>query len=174
MQPIKGLSLIVAMAVNRVIGRNNDIPWRIPSDSARFRKITTGHPVIMGRKNWHSLPYVFRPLPKRTNIVLTHKMEWEAGGALVVHSVEQSLEVARNAPGADEIFVIGGEDVYRQFLPLVHKAYVTVVFADNVEGDTYFPAFPPGWQRTEQTEIKRWGLDDEYPTSFEVYEQQAQ
>jgi dihydrofolate reductase len=128
------LSLIAAMARNRVIGLHNRLPWRLPTDMKRFRELTTGHAIIMGRKTFDSLA---RPLPNRKNIVVTRDSDYRAEGATVVHNIEDAIACA----GADpEIFVIGGEQIYRQTLPLASRLYLTLVDSD-FEGDAWFPEF---------------------------------
>lgn len=128
------LSLIWAMAHRGVIGRHNTLPWRLPADLRYFRQVTTGHPVIMGRKNYEDIG---KPLPGRTNIVVTRQQGYRAPGCTVVHSIEAALETAR---AQEEIFVIGGADIYRQTLPAAGRLYITEIDAD-IEGDTFFPAF---------------------------------
>ena len=169
--PYVDLSLIVAMTEDRVIGHDNTIPWHIPSDMNRFRKITMGHPVIMGRKNWESIPKKFRPLKNRSNIVLTRQKNYRAEGALIAHSIQEAYLLARNAPGADEIFIIGGEDIYQQFLPYVQKAYVTLVEA-SIPGETHFPKWRDAdWvpERVPDIFSKKDDADD-YPTQFTTWQ----
>jgi dihydrofolate reductase len=163
------VSIIVAYAgPERVIGHNGEIPWHLPSDMRRFKAITTGHPVIMGRKTWESLPDQFRPLPNRTNIVMTQEAGYRAERAHVVSSVEAALEVARRAPGSNEVFVIGGEKIYRLFLPTVTRAYITEIRA-SIKGDAFFPEMNAReWMRDKSGS---WPHDDrdQYPTSFRVF-----
>jgi dihydrofolate reductase len=128
------ISLIVAMAQNGVIGRGNGLPWRLPADLQRFREFTLGKPILMGRRTFESIG---RPLPGRTNLVLTRDRHWTAAGVIVVHSLEQALLEAR---GCAELVAIGGAQIYRLLLPLARRIYLTHVHAD-VPGDTYFPAF---------------------------------
>jgi dihydrofolate reductase len=170
MYPIKGLSIIVARASNRVIGQGDrQLPWRIPSDLKRFKAITMGHPVIMGRKTWESVPEKYRPLPGRTNIILTKQEGYTAEGAIVACSLEQAQAVAKSAPGAEEVFVIGGEDIYRQFFDRVGKMYVTTVDA-RISGDRYFPILNLDyWECIEMSGIKKWDQEDEYATAFDIY-----
>lgn len=131
------LSLIVAVAENGVIGRDGGLPWRIPEDLKWFKTRTMGKPIIMGRKTWESFPK--RPLPGRTNIVVTRQAAYVAQGGVVVASLEAALEVARSeAP--DEIMIIGGAELYALGLPLVQRIYLTEVAA-HVEGDAFFPPF---------------------------------
>lgn len=128
------VSLIAALAENRVIGRDNALPWRLPADLKRFRRLTTGHPVILGRKNYESIG---RPLPDRTNIVVTRKGGYLAPGCIVV----DSLAAAYTAAGeTSEIFIIGGAEIYALTLASADRLYLTQVHA-TVPGDTYFPAF---------------------------------
>jgi dihydrofolate reductase len=128
------LTLIAAVARNGVIGRNNALPWRLPEDLKRFKALTTGHPIVMGRKTWESLG---RPLPNRHNIIITRNKDYVADGATVVKSIE---EARSSATGADEIFVIGGAEIYRIALPLADRLLLTELDADFT-GDTYFPKF---------------------------------
>jgi dihydrofolate reductase len=122
------------MAENRVIGVNNTLPWRLPADLRHFRQLTTGHHVIMGRRNYESIG---RPLPDRTNIVVTRNRDYRAPGCEVRHSLEEAL---RDASGDPEVFVIGGAEIYRQALDKADRIYLTLVHAD-VPGDTFFPEF---------------------------------
>ena len=127
------LSIIVALASNNAIGKDNDLLWHISDDLKRFKSLTSGHTVIMGRNTWNSLPR--RPLPKRRNIVLTHDTAFAAEGADVAHSVD---DVLRMIPADEEAFIMGGAAVYKQFLPLAQKLYITHVHAD-FDADVYFP-----------------------------------
>ena len=126
------ISIIVAMARNRVIGKNNRLPWHLPADLKHFKETTMGHPIIMGRKTYESIG---RPLPGRTNIVVTRNPEFRAEGCTVVHSLEEALRAAEEA---EEVFVIGGATLYREALPIANRIYLTLVEAD-IEGDTLFP-----------------------------------
>ena len=138
------VSLIVAMAGNRVIGRKNRLPWRLPADLQRFKALTMGKPIVMGRKTWESIG---RPLPGRTNIVVTRDVGYQAEGCVVVHSVDQALEVAA---GTDEVMVIGGANLYKQLLDRADRLYLTHVMAD-IEGDTWFPEFDIAqWKELER------------------------
>lgn len=123
----------------------------------------------MGRKNWESIPEEYRPLPYRTNIVLTNQSDYVANGAIVVHSIGEACSVAAEAVGAEEIFVIGGEEIYRQFLPLVTKCYVTYVLA-SVQGDVHFPELEKGEWSGNFLFVTSWqGEDDQYQTAFQVF-----
>lgn len=132
-----GLSLIVAMTESRVIGIENRLPWSIPEDLKRFKKITLGHPIIMGRKTYESIG---RVLPGRTNIVITRERAYRVEGGAVVHSFEEALQWAKRSDGASEIFVIGGAEIFRLALPLAQRLYLTEVHWP-FEGDTFFPDF---------------------------------
>lgn len=132
------IALIWAMARNRVIGRDNQLPWYLPNDLKYFKRITTGKPVIMGRKTYESIG---KPLPNRTNIVVTRDTGFEAAGVKVVHSLDEAIELAEAETlisGADEVIVMGGAEIYAQALPRADRLYVTLVHAE-VEGDAYFP-----------------------------------
>jgi dihydrofolate reductase len=129
--------LVAAVARNGVIGRDNAVPWRIPEDMERFRQVTMGHPVVMGRKTWDSLPDRFRPLPGRRNVVVTRSSEWASAGVERAGSFEQALRVLEHEP---EVFVIGGAEIYANALPLADELVITEVDAD-IAGDTYFPEF---------------------------------
>lgn len=128
------ISIIAAMAENRVIGVNNTLPWRLPADLRHFRRLTTGHHVIMGRRNYESIG---KPLPDRTNIVVTRNPRYQAPGCKVRHSLEEALHDAGNDP---EVFVIGGAEIYRQAMDKADRIYLTMVHAD-ISGDTWFPEF---------------------------------
>lgn len=128
------LSIIVAMADNRAIGKDNDLLWHLSGDLKRFKKLTTGHPVVMGRKTWDSLPK--RPLPGRQNIVMTTTPNFAADGATVVHSINELFNVLKDCD--DEVFVMGGASIYQMLLPFTNRLYVTRVYRDY-EADVYFP-----------------------------------
>jgi dihydrofolate reductase len=135
------ISFVVAVARNGVIGREGGLPWHISSDLKRFKEITMGKPVVMGRKTWESLPR--KPLPGRRNIVITQQKGYLAEGADVAERPEAALLLVPDAP---EVAVIGGGEIYRLFWPLVDRLYLTEVDL-SVAGDTYFPHVDPGeWQ----------------------------
>jgi dihydrofolate reductase len=137
------ISLIVAMAQNGVIGRDNALPWRLPEDLKRFKEFTLGKPILMGRRTFEAIG---RPLPGRANLVLTRDRDWRSPGVIPVHSVEEALLQTRTC---DELVVIGGAEIYRLLLPLARRIYLTHVHAD-IPGDTYFPAFDPAqWDDVE-------------------------
>ncbi len=126
------ISLIVAMAKNGVIGRDNRLPWRLPADLAHFKRVTMGKPMVMGRKTWESLPGL---LPGRRHIVVTRDRHYHAEGCTLVHSLEQALEVAGEVP---EVMVVGGGTIYKELLPQADRLYLTQVDTE-VDGDARFP-----------------------------------
>ena len=131
------LSVIAAMARNRVIGRDNQLPWHLPADLQHFKATTLGKPMIMGRRTWESLPGL---LPGRPHIVVTRDPGYRAEGARVAHSLEQAIELAAGL--GDEVMLIGGAELYAQALPLADRLYLTEVDAE-VDGDAWFPEFDP-------------------------------
>lgn len=136
---MKTLSLIVAKSSNNVIGTNGKLPWHLPEDLDRFKRLTTGHTVIMGRKTWESLPDSVRPLPDRKNVVLTRNKFYEASGATVVHSIESALMLDTPSP---HIFCIGGGSLYGQLINYATHLLLTKVHVE-IEGDTFFPELDP-------------------------------
>ena len=138
------LSCIVALSDNAVIGRDGKLPWHLPADLQRFRRITMGHPILMGRKTWESIG---RPLPGRTNVVLTRSDDFEAPGTRIFHSLDDALE---DLAGEEEVFVIGGEGVFRESLPRAERLYITRVH-EVIEGDVVFPEeILAGWILREE------------------------
>lgn len=153
------ISIIVAVAgKKRVIGKKGGLPWYIPEELKRFKSITMGHPVIMGRKTHESIG---RPLPGRTNIVITHDSGYSAEGCLVVHDLDEALSIAQGEPGSEEIFVVGGGQIYQQALPLADKLYLTYIDKE-IAGDVFFPdysefkkvTFESDWQEHEGLRYK--------------------
>lgn len=151
------VSFIVAMAENRVIGRDNQLPWQLSADLKHFKALTMGKPVIMGRKTWESIG---RPLPGRTNIVVTRDPRYTADGCVVVHSIDAALQACS---GSEEVMVIGGAEFYRQVLPEASTLYLTLVH-DEFEGDAFFPEL----DRREWREIERedFESDDKNPHAY--------
>lgn len=142
----QSLQLIFARARNGVIGHNNTLPWHLPEDLAHFKATTLGQPVIMGRKTWDSLPVKFRPLPGRTNIVVTRQPDWQSEGALVVHSLQEALQACpEQAP-----WVIGGAELYRLALPWATRVVVTEIEAD-FEGDAFAPELDATWHEASRS-----------------------
>ncbi len=157
------LSIIAAMSANRVIGRNNDLPWRLPADWKRFKSLTMEHHLIMGRKTFESIG---QPLPGRTTVVITHQTDYAPEGVLVAHSVEQALQMAA---GDDEVFVAGGAQIYQQVLPRADRLYLTSIHED-FEGDTHFPEFEESdWKLISE---EGYGPDEKnpYAYTFLIYE----
>ena len=162
------ITLVVAIAEGGVIGREGGLPWRLSTDMKRFKAVTMGHPVVMGRRTWESFPKK-GPLPGRTNIVVTRDRGYEAEGAIVAHSLKEALEIAGRAPGADEICVIGGGQVYREVMPRADRLDVTHVLA-SVAGDTRFPEIDAEEWRAVSEEFVPAGEKDDHPTRRVVYE----
>ena len=135
------IAAIVAVASNGVIGKDNGLPWRLPADLAFFKRITTGHHIILGRKNYQSIG---RPLPNRVNLVISRDPSFNAPGCQVLTSLEEALEIAQNT-GETECFIIGGAEIYRQALPLVTRLYLTRIDHD-FEGDIVLPDLGEGWK----------------------------
>jgi len=143
------VALIWAQARDRVIGASGGLPWHLPEDLRLFRTLTTGSTVVMGRRTWESLPERFRPLPGRTNVVLTSDAAWAADGARRASSVAEVLDAG------ESVWVIGGGAVYAAFLPHADRLVVTDVDV-SVEGDTWAPAIGPEWQRVARTPEEGW------------------
>lgn len=160
------VSLIVAASQNGVIGRDNRLPWRLPADLAYFKHLTMGYPVLMGRKTHQSIG---KPLPGRTNIVVTGQPDYQAEGCLLTHSIEAALEFCRDET---EIFVIGGATIYQQMLARAHKIYLTVIYHD-FEGDTFLFAY----DKSDWAEVSRADCEpdekNKYAYSFLVLERQS-
>lgn len=157
------ISAIVAVSSNNVIGRDGHLPWHLSADLKRFKTITTGHSIILGRKNYEDIG---RPLPNRTNYVLTRNASFEAPGCIVCASLEAALEAAR-AAGETECFIIGGAAVYREAMPLVQKLYFTRVESD-VDGDVFFPKWGEGWSLESEESFPADEKND-FATTFQVW-----
>jgi dihydrofolate reductase len=156
------ISIIVAIAENYAIGKNNELLWHIPEDMKHFRRITSGHKIIMGKRTYESLPV--RPLRDRTNIVISDLAGDSYDGCLMAYSVEEAIQLCHPD---EECFVIGGGMVYRQFMPLADKLYITWVHRE-FDADTFYPAIDPAeWEETERIE----GRDDTpgFKYSFATY-----
>lgn len=142
------LNLIYARARNGVIGRDNLLPWRLPEDMAHFKRVTAGCPVIMGRRTWDSLPAKFRPLPGRTNLVVTRNATWHATGARSAAGLQQALSIGSHEnPAQGDVWIIGGAELYVLALPFAHRALVTEL-AQDFDGDTFAPVLGPEWLET--------------------------
>jgi dihydrofolate reductase len=142
------LSILVAMAKNRVIGRNNELPWYLPADLKHFKFLTMGQNIVMGRKTYESIG---RPLPGRVNIVLTHQTNYEVPGVIVVNSLEDALSACKQTDKVGrENFIIGGEKIFQQTLKICQRMYITEI-QEDFEGDTFFPEFDlDDWQETQR------------------------
>ena len=157
------VSIIVAIAENGVIGRENGLPWRLSTDLKRFKALTMGKPVLMGRKTWESMPK--RPLPGRRNIVITRDANYVADGAEVFSSLDEALEAA----GGGDVCIIGGGEVYAQGLDHADELHVTHVEA-AVDGDTLFPDIDPAiWKKVSEESLPA-GEKDDFATFYTVYE----
>src|SRR5690606_13778582 len=143
--PLPLIQLVVAYSANRVIGRDNTLPWRLPSDLAHFKRVTLGHPIVMGRNTWLSLG---RPLPGRPNLVISRNPAFKAEGATVYPSLEAALAACADS-GTGKVCIIGGEQVFRHALDVADEITATEIGAD-IEGDTFFPPLDPSaWQELE-------------------------
>lgn len=163
------LAMIVAAAQNWVIGRNDQLPWYLPEDLKYFKQVTMAKPIIMGRKTYESIG---RPLPGRTNIVITRDASWSAEGVKVCHSLDAAIGIAEaqaSLDGADEVMVIGGAEIYRLCLPQADRLYFTEVHAE-VDGDAFFPEF----DRADYIQVGRQDYfadgPNPYDYSFVVYD----
>ena len=160
------LSCIAAVAENGVIGRDNGLPWRLSADLKRFKALTTGHTILMGRRTFESIG---KPLPNRTSIVLTRDRGYRPVGAAVAHSLEEALE---RCAGEPEVFVIGGAAVFHEALPRAQRLYLTRVHA-AVAGDVRFPDVNlEDWERLEQKPLPA-GEKNDYATTYEVYSRKS-
>jgi dihydrofolate reductase len=159
-------SIVAAMSKNRVIGRKGTLPWRMPADLRHFRQVTMGHPILMGRKNYEDIG---RPLPGRMNIILTRQRYFRAEGCIVVHSPG---EVEDHVSEDAEIMVIGGAEIYAQFLPRAGRMYLTLIHAE-IDGDTFFPEFDRN--QWEESDRQDYPADEHnpYPYSFIVLERRG-
>lgn len=138
------IQIVVAYARNRVIGRDNELPWRLPGDLAHFKRSTMGCPIIMGRKTWESLG---RPLPGRLNVVISRNPDYQAEGATVCSSLEDALQACADTP---RVCIIGGEQLFRMALPATDEIIATEIHAD-IDGDTFFPEIKAAdWQEVER------------------------
>lgn len=162
-------SLIVAIAQNNAIGKDNDLLWHLPNDMKQFKETTLNHYIITGRKNYISIPPKFRPLVNRTNIVLTRNTDFSEEGCVVKHSLEDAVQFAKEN-NETELFIIGGGQIYKEALEkgLVDKMYVTHV-NENFEADTFFPEIDNQWKKATE-EFFEADERHAYPYSFAVYE----
>lgn len=162
------ISMIAAVAKNGVIGKDNDLAWHLPDDMKYFMNTTRGHHVIMGRKNFDSIPEKYRPLPDRTNIIVTRQKDYVQKDCIIAHSMDEAYEYCRKS-NPEEIFIIGGGQIYAAGLEKADRLYITEVNA-NVEGDTYFPDVDESqWAETSR---KHHNQDDRhlYDFDFVIYD----
>jgi dihydrofolate reductase len=165
------LSLVVAIAGNGIIGRDGGLPWRLSTDMKRFKAITMGHPVVMGRKTWESFPKS-GPLPGRTNIVITRDPDYRAEGAVVTGSLDAALAIAADSPGGDEICVIGGGEIFSAVMGRADRLYITHIQAD-IDGDTRFPPIDPQTWYSVGEETVPAGEKDDFATRYVIYERRG-
>ncbi|WP_457974074.1 dihydrofolate reductase [Arthrobacter sp. D1-17] len=154
-----GLGLIWAQTTSGVIGLDGDMPWHLPEDLKHFTRVTSGHPVIMGRKTWLSFPEKYRPLPNRTNIVITRQEGWagtpEAEGAVVVKSLDDALLESQFVPGSETIWILGGGEIFEQCVDLADTAVVTTIDVE-ADGDTFAPELGAPWVPEESVPQDGW------------------
>ena len=151
------ISAIAAISENKVIGRDNQLPWKIPGDLQRLKKLTSGHPIIMGRKTFDSIG---RPLPNRTNIIITRDTKYKIQGAIIAHSIEEAIEKAKEVD-QQEIFIFGGGEIFRQAMRYTNRLYLTYVHI-AIDGDSFFPDYS---EFTKET-FKEEHLDHNPPYTF--------
>ncbi len=161
---MKPISIIVAIASNYAIGKDNDLLWHISDDLKRFKRITSGHPVVMGKNTFFSLP--FRPLPKRRNIVLTDVVDEKIEGCEMAYSIEESIEMM---DASQENFIMGGGSIYKQFMTIANKLYITRVHQD-FDADTFFPDIDLEiWKLVEKTDMEP-EKEGSFAFTYEIYE----
>lgn len=149
------INIVVATNNNRAIGKDNALLWHIPDDLRRFKVLTLGHPVIMGRKTFESIVAVLgKALPGRTNIVVTRDARWNYDGAIVAHSLEEAMAKAKGIDG-EEIFIGGGSQIYEQALPYADRLYLTLI-DDEKEGDSFFPEYENEFTKKVSEELHEW------------------
>ena len=161
------ISLIAALSKNRVIGKEQNLPWRLPDDMKYFMETTKGHHVLMGRKNYDSIPVKYRPLSGRENIILTRQSNYTAAGCHVVNTLEDGIELAKKA-AETELFIIGGAEIYNLALPHADQLYMTEI-STEIEGDVFMPEI----KYSDWSEVSRkyHAIDDKhkYPFDFVIY-----
>jgi dihydrofolate reductase len=160
------ISIIAAAAENNVIGKNNDLPWHLPADMKYFKDKTMGHCVIMGRKNYDSIPLRFRPFTGRTNIIVTRQKNFSAPGCIVVNSLDEALAEAKKK-NETEAFIIGGGEIFKHSMELADKIYLTRIHS-MIEGDVYFPSLNPEEWQEESAEHRKADEKNKYDYSFVV------
>ena len=161
------ITIVVAMGLNNEIGANNQLLWHLPKDLKHFKEITTGHPIIMGRKTYESIG---KPLPNRTNIVVSTKKDWFEEGILIVGSLKEAIKFAKKMD--EEIYIIGGGNIYEQTIDLAEKLEVTQVNAE-LKADIFFPKINPKiWNKTNEVSHEK-DEKNEYDFSFQTYERKT-
>ena len=161
------ITIVVAMGLNNEIGANNQLLWHLPKDLKHFKEITTGHPIIMGRKTYESIG---KPLPNRTNIVVSTKKDWFEEGILIVGSLKEAIKFAKKMD--EEIYIIGGGNIYEQTIDLAEKLEVTQVNAE-LKADIFFPEINPKiWNKTNEVSHEK-DEKNEYDFSFQTYERKT-
>jgi dihydrofolate reductase len=157
----QNINMIFARAANGVIGKDGVMPWHLPEDLAHFKRLTQGWPVIMGRKTWNSLPPRFRPLPGRTNIVITRQTGWKESGAQAAPSLAHALELCKGSP---EVWIIGGAQIYALAEPLAQRVEATEI-AQDFEGDAFAPVLGAGWvEIARDNQVSSTGLKFSFVT----------
>lgn len=141
------IKIILAMAIDGVIGKENDLPWNLPTDMKHFKKITSGHTVLMGRKCWESIPEKFRPLPNRKNLVLTRDKDYVAKGASVIHSLEDTIKKYKHS--RETLFIIGGAEIYDATFDVASELYLTAIY-NHVDGDV----------KVKKLDLSKWVMTD--------------
>ncbi|MDQ6984833.1 MAG: dihydrofolate reductase [Candidatus Dojkabacteria bacterium] len=176
------ISIIAAMSKNNVIGKGNTIPWHITEDYQRTKKLTMGHPIIMGRKNFESISSFKsfkgsdgkkldkpKTLPGRTNIILSSNSDLETGEGQLANNIESALEIANNSPGSEEIFIFGGASLYNEFIDKADKLYLTVL-DHEIEGDIFFPEINDSiWKIEKSQKFVTRVLECEIRYEFRIY-----
>lgn len=152
----KEVAAIAAIGRNRELGKDNELLWRIPDDMKRLRMLTSGHPLVMGRKTFDSIiAATGQPLPNRTHVVLTRDSEWVHDGALTAHSIEEAIQIAQKSPGGEQVFIFGGAQIYEAALPFTTKLYLTLI-DDEREADAFFPDYEQEFTRITFEEVREW------------------
>lgn len=157
------LSIIAAMASNRAIGIRNTLPWRLPDDLQRFKALTMGHHIVMGRKTYDSIG---KPLPGRDTVIVTRNIDYAVPGCIAVNSIEAALTVSH---GDSEVFFVGGADLYRQALPIAHRIYLTEI-QRVFDGDAFFPEFDLSMWKESTREIHQANGNQDFEYHFVVYD----
>ena len=155
------INMIFARAANGVIGHSNAMPWHLPEDLAHFKKLTLGSPVIMGRKTWDSLPFRFRPLPGRTNVVITRQVDWQVEGAQTARSLQDALTLCQTS---NDVWIIGGAQIYAQAEPLASRIEMTLI-DKHFDGDAFAPTLGSQWQESHKEDhVSSTGLNFSFIT----------